>query len=288
MSRSNLGVLYIVATPIGNLADITIRAQEVLKMVDYIAAEDTRHTRQLLNHLGILQKIISLHDYNEKERSLRLLTDLQQGQNIALVSDAGTPLISDPGFILVREVRAAGITVVPIPGACAAIVALCASGLPTDRFVFEGFLPAKKGLRLQRLQKLQDETRTLIFYESVHRILDMLMALITVFGENRLAVVARELTKRFETIQQGSLFELYTHLKNHSETQRGEFVVLVQGSSKQKESEKDVEITRILTILLRKMPTKQAADIAAEMCEVPRNQAYQLAIQLKKKYFKVT
>ncbi|MCK4608552.1 MAG: 16S rRNA (cytidine(1402)-2'-O)-methyltransferase, partial [Gammaproteobacteria bacterium] len=223
--------LYIVATPIGNLGDITLRALEILKQVDYVAAEDTRHSKNLLTHFSIKKPMLALHDYNEKESSKTLLHHLQQGADIALVSDAGTPLISDPGYHLVTMLRAAGIKIVPIPGACAAIVALAAAGLPTDKFIFEGFLPAKTTARTARLTAIQKETRTMVFYEAPHRLLKSLDDFITVFGADRMAVLAKELTKQFETIYHANLEEIKTWLTADPKRQKGEFVLLVHGAA---------------------------------------------------------
>ena len=199
MQKDGIGTLYVVATPIGNLDDLTFRAAATLKQVDRIAAEDTRHSGALLKHYSIAKPMVSLHNFNEKERLQSILGYLAEGESIALISDAGTPLISDPGFHLVNAVRAAGHKVVPVPGACAAIAALSAAGLPTDKFSFEGFLPAKAEARRQQLKSLLSETRTLVFYEAPHRLLDALQSMVDVFGGDRLAVVARELTKHYES-----------------------------------------------------------------------------------------
>lgn len=277
------GTLYIVATPIGNLQDITFRAIEILKKVDYIAAEDTRHTRQMLTHYGLHNHLISLHDYNEEQRLKKIFADLKNNKNIALVSDAGTPLISDPGYSLVRFIREQGGKVVPIPGACAAIAALMVSGLPTDHFVFEGFLPHKSSARLIRLQELSSEPRTIVFYESVHRIIETLKAMYQVFGEERLAVLARELTKKFETIQSGSFNALIEHFDRHSDQVKGEFVILVKGVSSCLPQD-TIEVNRILEILLQELPTKQAVKLTAKIFnnEVNKKELYQLALEKKK------
>jgi 16S rRNA (cytidine1402-2'-O)-methyltransferase len=253
MNINSLGILYVVATPIGNLSDMTMRAIEVLKTVNCIVAEDTRHSQPLMQQYGIKTQTIALHEHNERERTLKLLERLQQGESIALISDAGTPLISDPGYYLVREARAAGIKVVPLPGACAAIAALCVAGLPTDRFIFEGFLPAKAGARLQRLERLANESRTMIFYEAPHRILDLLEALLEVFGGERQVVLAREITKLFETIKSDALNQLIPWVKADSNQQRGEFVVIVAGMQ-EISSETEQEALRILGILLESLP----------------------------------
>jgi 16S rRNA (cytidine1402-2'-O)-methyltransferase len=274
--------LYIVATPIGNLADISERAIQVLKSVNLIAAEDTRHSRYLLDHLGISTPTLSLHNFNEQQRSAQLLAQLQQGESIALISDAGTPLISDPGYHLVQAARLQGVKVIPIPGACAAITALCAAGLPTDRFSFEGFLPVKKTTRLQALQQVQIETRTLIFYEAPHRIIDLLEDMLTVFGSDREVVVARELTKLFETIKAGNLVELLDWIKADHNQQKGEFVVLVRGVTAAPKPESEKEILNILNVLLDELPVSQAASLAAKITGEKKNKVYELALELKK------
>jgi len=282
MNINSLGTLYIVATPIGNLQDISFRAVDVLKTVNCIVAEDTRHSQSLLQHFSIKTTTIALHEHNERERTAKLLERLQQGESIALISDAGTPLISDPGYYLVREAKLAGIRVVPVPGACAAIAALSVAGLPTDRFLFEGFLPAKSGARMQRLEALRSESRTMIFYEAPHRILDLLHAMQTVWGETRQAVIARELTKMFETIMPGSLAELITRVTEDTNQQRGEIVVIVEGMTVlSTEAEADAE--RVLTILLDALPLKQAVELATKITGQKKNDVYEAALQIKSK-----
>jgi 16S rRNA (cytidine1402-2'-O)-methyltransferase len=244
--------LYIVSTPIGNLGDITPRALEILQAVELIAAEDTRHSARLLQHFGINTPMWALHDHNERTQAERIVQRLEGGENIALISDAGTPLISDPGYHLVRRVREAGFRVVPIPGACALIAALSASGLPTDRFAFEGFLPAKQQARLQRLEAVAADPRTLMFYESPHRLLDSLEAMRQVFGGDRYLVLARELTKTFETIHGAPLDQLIDWVRADANQQRGEFVLLLQGAPQQ-HSDADqlsAEEQRVLALLL--------------------------------------
>ena len=272
--------LYIVATPIGNLGDITQRALDVLRSVDRIAAEDTRHTGRLLAHFGIATPQISLHEHNEAERSGLLIERLRAGEAIALVSDAGTPLISDPGYHLVRAVRDAGLRVSPIPGPSALIAALSASGLPTDRFAFEGFLPAKTSARRARLRSLAEDGRTLVFYESTHRILDSLADLGDELGGEREAVVARELTKTFETFEQGTLAEIRARLASAPEHCRGEFVVLVAGAPPRPDDALDAEALRVLRLLLDELPVKRAARLAAEVLGLPRNRLYEAALAL--------
>ncbi len=274
------GVLYIVATPIGNLGDMTPRAIEVLSAVDVIAAEDTRHSAKLLNHFHIRTPLIALHEHNEREQSADFVRQLNDGRRIALISDAGTPLISDPGFRIVRAARAAGIEVIPIPGACAAIAALSAAGLASDRFAFEGFLPAKSPARVAALENLVRETRTLIFYESPHRIVESLQDMTRVFGSEREAAIARELTKKFETVRVGTLAELERWTQARPENALGEFVVLVTGAPVSDEA--DAESERVLQLLLRELPLKQAAQLAAAITGKKKNALYQRALQLSK------
>lgn len=276
----NTGVLYVVATPIGNLSDITDRAKDILNSVELIAAEDTRHTRRLLQHLDIQTKSISLHDHNERQKSSTLVEQLIKGDNIALVSDAGTPLISDPGFFLVREVRAAGIKVVPIPGACAMVTALSASGLATDRFIFEGFLSSKSGARCKQLEQLANEPRTLVFYESTHRIEDCLVDMSNIFGKERQATIARELTKTFETIHSDSLENLIQWMQSDSDQKRGEFVVIVAGSTNALTSD-EKESDRIVDLLATKLPLAQATALAADITGERKKVLYQRALQRK-------
>lgn len=275
------GCLFIVATPIGNMADMTFRAVEILKTVDLIAAEDTRHSRPLLNFYGVNTALISLHEHNEQQRIAELLPQLQAGKQIALITDAGTPLISDPGSRLVQAVRQAQIPVTPIPGACAAISALVVSGLPSTHFVFEGFLPAKGAARRQRLTELAAETRTIIFYEAPHRVTDLLEQLITVCGGERVATLARELTKTFETIRQDTLSRLQQWVAQDDNQRKGEFVVVLQGAANPVHSSDQQELRRILQILLAQLPLKQAVALAADITHSPRNDVYRLALELQ-------
>lgn len=277
---NNFGTLYVVATPIGNLQDMSLRALEVLKTVNCVAAEDTRHSTSLLRHFAINTPIISLHEHNEREKVAYLLERLQKGESIALVSDAGTPLISDPGYFLVRETKEAGVKVVPVPGACAAIAALSASGLPTDKFVFEGFLPVKNKARNDRLTELCDESRTIIFYEAPHRILEVLQAMSEVFGPERKAVLARELTKTFETIESRSLGELCEWVASDTNQQRGEIVLMVAGGEEKPQSNYSVQ--QVLEVLLTELPLKQAVDLAVKITGEKKNAVYELALKLKK------
>lgn len=274
------GALYVVATPIGNLEDISARALRTLREVALIACEDTRHTARLLHHFAISTRTVALHEHNEREQVPRLLARLQAGESIALVSDAGTPLVSDPGWHLVRAAQSAAIRVTPVPGACAAIAALSAAGLPSDRFVFEGFPPAKAGQRRQRFEKLKAETRTLIFYEAPHRALESLRDMAEVFGTDRPAVVARELTKHFETIRAGNLQELVEWLARDTAQQQGEFVVLVQGVPPDSDL-RAAEAERVLRILLGALSTSQAAELAAEISGASRHRLYQRALALR-------
>ncbi|MFB8831332.1 16S rRNA (cytidine(1402)-2'-O)-methyltransferase [Azotobacter sp. CWF10] len=273
------GILYVVATPIGNLDDITARALRVLREVVLIAAEDTRHSTRLLQHFGITTPLMACHEHNERDQGGRFLARLQAGEDVALISDAGTPLISDPGFHLVRQARAAGIRVVPVPGPCALIAALSAAGLPSDRFVFEGFLPAKTAGRLARLEQLREEPRTLIFYEAPHRLLECLGDLERVMGGDRLAVLARELTKAFETFQGLPLGELRAWVAADGNQQRGECVLLVAGWQAPSEEAVPTAALRVLELLLKEMPLKKAVALAAEITGVRKNLLYQAALE---------
>lgn len=274
--------LYIVATPIGNLSDMSPRAIETLQQVDLIAAEDTRHSGRLLQHFGISTPTISLYEHNEQQRSETLLAKLQQGQTIALISDAGTPLISDPGFRLVSLIKSHQIDVVPVPGSCALITALSASGLTSDKFSFEGFLPAKPSLREQTLQSLQQETRTLIFYESPKRLLACLKQMQIVFGLDRKVCLARELTKLHETIVTKPLEELIVWVEQDDNQQRGECVLIVEGN-KQPQSQQQLQTEQILKLLLTELPVKKAAAMTAKLTDISKNDAYDMALSLQQK-----
>jgi len=276
------GSLYVVATPIGNLDDISARALRILREVALIAAEDTRHSARLLQHFGIQTPLAACHEHNERDQGGRFLARLQAGEDVALISDAGTPLISDPGYHLVRQARAAGFAVVPVPGACALIAALSAAGLPSDRFIFEGFLPAKAAGRRARLEQVREEPRTLIFYEAPHRILECLQDMCEVFGDDRPALLARELTKTFETLQGLPLAELCEWVAADSNQQRGECVVLVAGwQAPEGEEAVSAEALRVLDLLLSEMPLKRAAALAAEITGVRKNVLYQVALERK-------
>lgn len=279
-SRANTqGQLFIVPTPIGNLADISQRALTVLKQVDLLAAEDTRHTGLLLQHFGISAKLLSLHNFNEQQQSGLLVEKLQQGQNIALVSDAGTPLINDPGFHLVRACRNAGIRVIPLPGCCAAITALSAAGLPTDRFCYEGFLPAKSKARRDALQLLQHEQRTMIFYESPHRLLESLADICLLFGENRYTVLARELTKTWESIKGAAAGELLQWIKADDNRRRGEMVLIIEGMKADEQTALPAEALRTLALLRNELPLNKATALTAEIHGVKKNALYQYALE---------
>ncbi|MCW2479426.1 16S rRNA (cytidine(1402)-2'-O)-methyltransferase [Candidatus Symbiopectobacterium sp. NZEC135] len=269
--------LYIVPTPIGNLGDITERALSVLRGVDVVAAEDTRHTGLLLQHFAISARLFALHDHNEQQKADHLLAKLQQGQSIALVSDAGTPLINDPGYHLVRRCREAGVRVVPLPGPCAAITALSAAGIASDRFCYEGFLPAKTKARQDRLLQLSEETRTLIFYESTHRLIDSLADMATVLGEARYVVLARELTKTWESIQGAPVGELLAWVREDENRRKGEMVLIVEGFQPD-ESALSAEALRTLELLRAELPLKKAAALAAEIHGVKKNALYRYAL----------
>ncbi|MEM5530605.1 16S rRNA (cytidine(1402)-2'-O)-methyltransferase [Gammaproteobacteria bacterium AS21] len=274
-------LLYVVATPIGNLGDITHRAIEVLQSVALIAAEDTRHSSRLMSHFNIKTPMISVHDHNERQRVTTIINKLSAGESVALISDAGTPLISDPGFILVRAVREAGFKVVPVPGCSAVITALSAAGLASNNFVFEGFLPAKSLARKQEMQNIIDETRTVIFYESTHRIVDSLSDMCEILGEQRYVVIARELTKTFETIHGAQLKDLLSWVKEDHNQQKGEFVVLVSGVEPKEEVGFSRETLRILDLLLTELPVKQACALASKITGAKKNALYQEALERK-------
>lgn len=277
-AENSQGQLYIVPTPIGNLSDITQRALTVLQAVDLIAAEDTRHTGLLLQHFAINARLFALHDHNEQQKAETLVAKLKEGQNIALVSDAGTPLINDPGYHLVRTCREAGIRVVPLPGPCAAIAALSAAGLPSDRFCYEGFLPAKSKGRRDVLKELEAEPRTLIFYESTHRLLESLEDMVTVWGERRYVVLARELTKTWETIHGAPVGELLAWVKEDENRRKGEMVLIVEGH-KAEEDALPADALRTLALLQAELPLKKAAALAAEIHGVKKNALYKYALE---------
>jgi len=267
------GTLFVVATPIGNLGDLAPRALETLRTVAAVCAEDTRRTRQLLGHFGLDRPLLALHEHNEAQLADSLVARLLAGDSLALVSDAGTPLVSDPGFRLVRAARAAGVRVSPLPGPCAFVAALSVAGLPSNRFVFEGFLPAKASARRERLAQLAAETRTLVFYESAHRIEDALADLAGTFGDARPAVLARELTKLFETVLDGTLAELRARVSADADQRKGEFVLLVQGASEEGDA-RVAEGKRLYAKLVEHLPPSTAAKLAAELSGAPRKALY--------------
>ncbi|WP_026957939.1 16S rRNA (cytidine(1402)-2'-O)-methyltransferase [Aliagarivorans taiwanensis] len=267
------GRLFIVATPIGNLSDITYRAVEVLGEVDVIAAEDTRNTKRLLQHYNISTHCVAVHDHNEQQKRQWLEQTLRDGKDVALVSDAGTPLINDPGYHLVAHCQAEGLQVVPIPGACAAIAALCAAGLPTDRFSYQGFLPAKTKGRQDKLNALKQEPATVVFYESPHRILDSLKDIVACLGEARRVVLARELTKTFETIRSLPAGELLEWVQSDANQQRGEMVLIIEGH-KSDASELPQQALDTLKVLKAELPLKKAAALTAQIYGVKKNALY--------------
>jgi 16S rRNA (cytidine1402-2'-O)-methyltransferase len=278
------GTLFIVATPIGNLADLSARARTTLAEVDLVAAEDTRHSGQLLAQFGIQTPLCALHEHNEAARVDELVARLVGGARIALVSDAGTPLVSDPGYRLVAAAAAAGVAIVPIPGACAAIAALSVAGLATDRFAFEGFLPQKRAARRARLQGLAREPRTLVFYEAPHRLADALDDLAQVFGAERTAVVARELTKLHESIYRGALGELATRAQSDANMVRGEIVLVVSGAPLAEEGDGAAlqQQERLLAALLPALPLSAAVDLVVEVTGLRRNRVYERALALRR------
>ena len=274
-------VLYVVATPIGNLGDMTPRAIEVLRQVDVIAAEDTRHSKKLMSHFGIDTPMVPCHDHNERQQTAWLLGQLEKGKSVALVSDAGTPLISDPGYFLVREVREAGYKVVPVLGACALIAALSVSGLTTDRFYFEGFLSAKSSGRKKKLEELSESSCTWAVYESTHRILASLADFKEVLGADHYIVLARELTKTFETVLAGTVAEVEVLLQKDSNQCRGEFVVLVEGKKEEKAQAVDPQTQKLLKRLIEDLPLKKAAAVIADTTDYRKKDLYNLALEMK-------
>jgi len=278
-ATSNQGILYVVATPIGNLGDMVPRAVETLQTVAVIAAEDTRHSSRLLSHFDIKTPCVAYHDHSDEQRTEQLISRLLAGDSVALISDAGTPLVSDPGYRLVRSARQAGIQVVPIPGACAMIAALSAAGLPSDRFAFEGFLPAKETARCAYLEGVANDSRTLIFYEAPHRILETLHDMANVFGGEREVVMARELTKTFETIKGDKVADLAAWVAQDTNQQRGEIVLLVHGAAKQEAGDITPEQMRVMDILLEELPVKQAASLGAKLTGLKKNFLYQWALE---------
>lgn len=279
-SSRKAGNLFVVATPIGNLADITYRAVKTLQSVGLIAVEDTRHSRKLLQNYAIRTPVVAYHDHNEVEKSAQLLDRLLQGEDIAVISNAGTPLISDPGYRLVRAAHERGVAVVPVPGCCAAIAGLSASGLATDRFIFEGFLPRTRSARRKRLEQLIHQSRTLVFYESAHRIEEMLDDLVDMFGPDRKATLAREVTKQYETIRTASLAVIRDLVTGESDQKKGEFVVLVSGSD-HNDQRVALDVIDVLKPLMVALPLKQAVALATQITGRKRNEIYALALKCK-------
>jgi 16S rRNA (cytidine1402-2'-O)-methyltransferase len=276
-----VGILYVVATPIGNLGDITLRAIETLKMVDAIAAEDTRHTSGLLSHFGINKKLIAVHEHNEHQSAEKLLAQLKSGENIALVTDAGTPAVSDPGAIVVKIVREAGLKVVPIPGASAVVAALSASGITQNGFYFHGFLPASGAARRKILEQLKAQTVTLVLYEAPHRIIECVEDIAKVLGGDRQVTFARELTKTFETIYTCPADQASAWLQADANQQRGEFVLLIEAAPVVESQEISEEAQRVLKCLLAELPLKQAVALATEITQLKKNDLYEFALKLK-------
>jgi len=274
--------LYVVATPLGNLADISRRAIDVLGAASLVAAEDTRRSSKLLQHYQIHAELVSCHEFTSETRIQYLLSRLQSGESIALISDAGTPLISDPGYILVAECHRLGVPVHPVPGACAAIAALSVAGLPSHSFRFEGFLPAKASNRKKTLQSFVSETATLIFYEAPHRVMACVEDIVEVFGSERQVAVCRELTKRWETIKCAAAGEIVAWMKADSNQQRGEFVLLIEGAAVTKQDSDISDETRhMLAVLMQNMPVSQAAAVAAKISGVKKNHLYKLALDMQ-------
>lgn len=281
LSLHHLPTLYVVATPIGNLQDISLRALEVLKGVDVIAAEDTRHTSHLLSHFAIQKKLIAVHEHNEQKSALILLERIKAGESVALVTDAGTPGISDPGAIVVDVLREAGVNVVPVPGASAVVTALSASGITANGFLFHGFLPASSAQRKKTLEALKDYPVTLAFYEAPHRILDCVEDLATVLGGERRITIARELSKTFETFHRCLLSEAKAWLESDANQQRGEFVLLVEAALIKDEADIPVDAERVLRLLLADLPLKQAVKLAVDITGVKKNVLYDFALSIK-------
>jgi 16S rRNA (cytidine1402-2'-O)-methyltransferase len=273
------GTLFVVATPIGNLEDLTPRARQTLASVDLIAAEDTRHTMRLLSNIGAKPALMALHDHNEEKAAQTVINALESGKDVALVSDAGTPLVSDPGFRLVRDAHKQGIKVVPLPGASAVTAALSAAGLPTDRFCFEGFAPSKRAARRKWLGKLADELRTIVLYESVHRINDCLADLVELFGADRHAFIGRELTKLHEQCVQGTLGDLKRQVDEGDIVSKGEFVIVVSGAERRDDS--DIDVDRMLRLLSAHLGAKEVARITAELTGQKKNALYERILALK-------
>ena len=276
-----VGTLYVVATPIGNLGDITLRALDILKSVDAIAAEDTRHSSGLLSHFGISKRLIAVHEHNEQQSAEKMVLALKNGENIALVTDAGTPAVSDPGAVVVQAARNANIKVVPIPGASAVVAALSASGITQNGFYFHGFLPASGAARRKILEQLKAQTVTLVLYEAPHRIVECAEDIAKVLGENRQITFCRELTKTFETIYTCASSEASAWLQADVNQQRGEFVLLIEAAPVVETEEISDEAQRVLKCLLAELPLKQAVALATEITNLKKNDLYEFALKLK-------
>lgn len=272
--------IYIVATPIGNLSDITLRALDVLKSVDFVAAEDTRHSKRLFDHYGISVKTVSLHEHNESEKSEFIIDQVQQGMSVALVSDAGTPLISDPGYTLVTRAKLRGVKVIPVPGVSALVAALSSSGISSDKFIFEGFLPAKTKAKHELLESYSNEKRTVIFYESPHRVQQTLELMVEVLPGRKLCV-ARELTKRYETIKLGCVEDIYAWMLEDDNQTRGEFVLILEGSSSPALSASEEQKKVLLLRLLKELPPKKASAVVSDVLGGSKKEIYGLALSLK-------
>ena len=274
------GTLFIVATPIGNLDDITFRAVETLDSIDIVFAEDTRHSKKLLKHLNIVKPIRAFHEHNEREKTKVCINELHSGKSIALISDAGTPLIADPGYLLVAQAKKEGLRVVPIPGASALITALSASGLASDSFTFLGFLPSKQAARIKLFQTLLYQTKTSIFYESPKRILATLTDMYAIFGSSREVCLAKELTKVFETIQTDTIPNLINYLTAEKNNQKGEFVILLSANDKIDIAEAEAQLDTLLPILCAEMGASKAAKLAAKITGIEKKICYKKAIDL--------
>ena len=275
------GTLYVIATPIGNLEDMGPRAGKVLQGVDVILAEDTRTSQRLLRAYGIAKPLLAYHEHNERQLVDTVIRRLKAGKSVALISDAGTPLISDPGYHLTRAAHDAGIRLISVPGPCAAVAALAASGLPADRFSFEGFLPAKAAARRQRLKELHQEPRTMVFYEAPHRVMDSLADMAAILGAGRRACLAKEISKLHETVYADTLERIRQWLEESEERRKGEFVIAVEGAHPSEKTPEGIEAQRVLEALLKYLPPSQASAAASEITGVPKNSLYRLAIEIR-------
>lgn len=273
------GCLFVVATPIGNLEDISLRALNTLKSVDLIVAEDTRHSKKLLAHFNINTPLSAYHDYSKPAVTEKIIRRLTEGNNIALISDAGTPLISDPGYRLVSIAHEQGVRVRPLPGPCALICALCVAGLPSDRFLFTGYLPAKPCARKKEIEQMAESTYTWIFYETPHRIVHSLADLMHTMGPARKITIARELTKHFETVLSGTAEEIYSRVSETPEQQKGEFVVLVAGKEKEKPAV-TLQAEQMMKTLMSELSLKQASSVAAKLTGIQKRELYNLGLKL--------